>query len=259
VSGVALNYGPEKREILNNVNIAIEPNELVALVGPSGSGKTSLLHLIAGLKRARAGRISIFGMQPGAAVRDGTVALGFQDPALFPWLKARANAKWLVKMRGIDRDEECIDQLWDLLELTREISDHYPGGLSGGESQRVSLARSLAMASKLYLLDEPLSAVDYLRRRRIVFGLRNRFKQAGAACLYVTHDIPDAVHFADRIVFSGGEGATFDQSIWINLSADRPPEIREDKAFAHLVSQVSKLLEKAELCSQSRQTKLHLH
>ena len=248
--GLSVSYGTQS--VLKNVDLSIASGEIISLIGRSGSGKTSLLKVIAGLLRSRSrlvevtGRVQVFGREPKDAVSEGLLAFAFQEPALLPWLSAEANSAWLMKMREGRVDNRAVSGLWHLLDLSDSDRPKTPRKMSGGERQRVSLARALALTTKLYLLDEPLSAVDYLRRRRILAGLRDRLKHNGSTCLYVTHDIPDAVHFADRIIYTSSKRRSFNEDFVIQLPTDRSPGIREMKAFTNAVRFLIEELERAE-------------
>jgi molybdate transport system ATP-binding protein len=171
--------------------------ETVALVGPSGAGKSSLLRSIAGLERPREGRITLgeevwldSRRRLHVAPEQRRVGYQPQDYGLFPHMTVAANVRFAAR---VDRP--------DLLQRlgVAQLADVRPGELSGGERQRVAVARALARDPKVLLLDEPLSALDELTRRRVRVELRDMLGRLGLPTLLVTHAFDDATAVADRI------------------------------------------------------------
>lgn len=231
------------QNILSNFDLTLAKGELVSLIGPSGCGKTTILRLLAGLQNPAEGRVEVLGKSAASALRSGAVAFGFQEPALLPWLTAERNAKWLCRMRGEDIDQALFTELWALLDLSNDELSKKPNQLSGGERQRTSLVRTLCKAASLYLLDEPLSAVDYIRRVNITASLRRRLKTQNASCVLVTHDIPDAIHFADRVVLFDEHNDRLVDFSNLDTDIDRPFETRASQKFSEAVRVVMDQLE----------------
>lgn len=184
--------------VLHDVDIEIEPGEVVALLGSSGSGKSTLLRLVAGLDRPTAGRIEI----DGRVVRgiDRRCAMVFQEPRLLPWRTLAANVAFGLP-RGTARSKGAGNvQHWlDVVGL-HDFGDHRPRQVSGGMAQRAGLARALARRPSVLLLDEPLAALDALTRLRMQDLLDTVQQEAGTTTLLVTHDIDEAVILADRVL-----------------------------------------------------------
>jgi molybdate/tungstate transport system ATP-binding protein len=168
-------------------------DEVLTVLGPSGCGKTTLLSLVAGLTRPDAGTISL-GDRPldGRPPEARNVGLVFQDGALFPHLTARKN----VAYAATDRDR--VADLAERLEID-DLLDRRPAALSGGEAQRVALARTLAADPDALLLDEPLSSLDAPIRRRLRAELHDLFATLDVPVLYVTHDQRAATVLGDRV------------------------------------------------------------
>ncbi|MFG1370992.1 ATP-binding cassette domain-containing protein [Xanthobacter oligotrophicus] len=179
--------------VLAGIDLAVKPGELVVLLGPSGCGKTSLLRLAAGVEAARAGRVA-----NGFA----RTAMVFQDPRLMPWANARDNAAFGLKALGMARSERraAAEAILRRLGLSAADLGKRPAQLSGGMQQRVAIARAFALRPDLVLMDEPFSALDVGLRGDLQALLRAEVEGAGAAALFVTHDITEAVRLADRIV-----------------------------------------------------------
>jgi molybdate transport system ATP-binding protein len=183
-------------------------DEIVAVLGPNGAGKTSLLRVIAGLAAVDTGHVTIDGrvlddpttgtFVPPAARPVGMV---FQDSLLFPFLTARENIAFPLRSRGVPRREarRRADAWLDRVGLADRGDDH-PGALSGGQAQRIALARAVVAEPRVVLLDEPLAALDARARAEIRRDLRTHLTAAGGARLVVTHDPVDAALLADRVV-----------------------------------------------------------
>jgi molybdate transport system ATP-binding protein len=170
-------------------------------MGPSGSGKTSLLEALAGLRRKARGRVTLGGSVlldsvAGVAVPPDARRVGYvpQDAGLFPHLTALGNVRF-----GARGERAAVDTAIDTLEI-RPLVDRYPVSLSGGEKQRVALARALATRPRLLLLDEPLASLDMALRERILPYLVRIRDEWKVPCLYVTHNVGEALAIAERLV-----------------------------------------------------------
>jgi sulfonate transport system ATP-binding protein len=204
--------------VLRDVDVEIEPGEVVALLGPSGSGKSTLLRLVAGLDHPTGGRIEI----DGKAVRgiDPRCAMVFQEPRLLPWRSLAANVEFGLRPGTARSEGSAAVRHWlDVVGL-HKFAEHRPRQVSGGMAQRAGLARALARQPSVLLLDEPLAALDALTRLRMQDLLDTVQQQAGTTTLLVTHDVDEAVILADRVLIlrADAEGAAriaaaFDVSI----------------------------------------------
>jgi ABC-type Fe3+/spermidine/putrescine transport system ATPase subunit len=195
--------------VLRSITFGLDEGEIVVLLGPSGCGKTTLLRIIAGLEEADEGRVLLDGQDlTRMPVYQRGFGFLFQDYALFPHKNVAQNVAFGLRMLTWDRSQIArrVEQVLELVGLSgfsrRSIFE-----LSGGEQQRVALARSLAPAPRLLLLDEPLGALDRALRERLMLELRAILKQAGGTlgrpegitAIYVTHDQSEAFAIADRI------------------------------------------------------------
>jgi osmoprotectant transport system ATP-binding protein len=179
--------------------------ETVALIGASGSGKSTILRMVVGLVRADRGTIRLDGEEvtpprlPAIRRRLGYV---IQEGGLFPHLNARDNVAIMAKHSSWS-ESDIETRLAELAELTHFPVDgwtRFPSQLSGGQRQRVSLMRALMLSPAVLLLDEPLGALDPLIRADLQTDLRRIFRSLGQTVLLVTHDLPEARYFADRLV-----------------------------------------------------------
>jgi osmoprotectant transport system ATP-binding protein len=200
---VSKRYGEDVA--LHLTSLSLDRGKTTVLIGPSGCGKSTLLRLIIGLIEPDSGSIELDG-EP--VTRDNIDALrrriGYviQEGGLFPHLTARANV--LLMARHIGKPEkQTHDRLTELSELTRfspNLLSRYPVELSGGQRQRVSLMRALMLSPELLLLDEPLGALDPLVRASLQKDLREIFTRLRQTVVFVTHDLSEAIYFADEIV-----------------------------------------------------------
>ncbi|GJM37375.1 MAG: Fe(3+) ions import ATP-binding protein FbpC [Acidimicrobiales bacterium] len=186
---------------LDGVSLTVHPTETLVVLGPSGCGKSTLLRVMAGLQPLDDGRFEIDGVDAtDRPPHERGIGMVFQDPTLFPHRRVGENIEFGLRMQGVDATERRarVDQLLDLVGLGG-FADRDPATLSGGEAQRVALARSLAPGPRLLLLDEPLAALDRALRDRLIDDLPAVLAASGTAAVHVTHDHDEAFALADRI------------------------------------------------------------
>lgn len=199
VENVSFGYGDAR--VVDNISFEVSEGEIVCLLGPSGCGKTTLLRLIAGLEKPEQGEINLNGRPLSKIpVHQREFGYMFQDFALFPHMTVAENIEFGLKMRQITQQKESRVQ--DVLNLVGlgDFGDRDATQLSGGEKQRVALARSLAPRPKLLMLDEPLGSLDAALRRHLMIEVRDIIKSVGLTAIYVTHDQEEAYTVADRII-----------------------------------------------------------
>ena len=211
LQNVSRYYGEVK--VYDNLNLSIARHEFVAVVGPSGCGKTTLLNLLSGYDKPTSGHIE----------RRGEVRTVFQQDGLFPWLTAGENI--LLGLRHLKNEAEKQKKLRELLQLIHldGFADSYPHQLSGGMKQRVEIARALAGEADILLLDEPFSALDFLTRLRMRRELESLLQSRPRTVVFVTHDVEEAAHLADRVVVLSERPAKI--RCELSIEAMRPRDI----------------------------------
>lgn len=192
-------------EILKGVNLKVEPGECVAVIGPSGSGKSSLITIAAGLERTTAGKVELLGTDITgmsedalARLRRGRVSLIFQSYHLLPTMTALDNVRVPLEISGIEGVKEKATKLLQEVGLGDRL-DHYPGQMSGGERQRVAVARALASDPEIVFADEPTGNLDGVTGAGVADMLFDIVQKRKTAMVLVTHD-RELAKRADRIV-----------------------------------------------------------
>jgi putative spermidine/putrescine transport system ATP-binding protein len=192
---------------LADIDLAIPDGSFVCFLGPSGCGKTTLLRIVAGLEEPSAGRVLI-GDEDVTAVPTSRRGVGmvFQSLALFPHLDVGENIAYSLRIRGVPKPERDA-RVQELLELVRlaGYQRRHISQLSGGQRQRVAIARALATQPRLFLLDEPLSALDAKLREEMQVELRLLQQRLGVTTVMVTHDRREAMTIADLVVVMGDQ------------------------------------------------------
>src|SRR5438309_1252190 len=233
--------GAEDVVVLDDVDIKLCDNEIVALLGRSGCGKSTLLRIIAGLMPPTSGRVTIAGVPVDGPA--GDVAMVFQSFALFPWLTVLENVEIGLEAQGLApavRRKRALAAI-DLIGLDGYESA-FPKELSGGMRQRVGLARALVVHPKVLLMDEPFSALDVLTAETLRTDLLDLWCEGRmpiSSILMVTHNIEEAVLMSDRIlVFSSNPGRVVAE-IPVTLPI---PRNRLDPAFRQMVDDIYALM-----------------
>jgi NitT/TauT family transport system ATP-binding protein len=209
--GISLGYARAGQRtpvcILEDFSLDLQAGEIVALLGSSGVGKSSLLRVLAGLQPAQAGEVRVRGRRLQGP--DPSLGFVFQDPCLLPWLTLEENVAFGLDFRHQPSLTEPVRQQ-RVQQAIAEVGlqaarSRFPDELSGGMAQRTALARSLARAPEILLLDEPFSALDEVTRSEMQSLLLQVTARHQAAAILVTHDIDEALLLADRILLLGGQ------------------------------------------------------
>ena len=222
IRNVSKQYGGSGAAAVNDISLEIEPGELIVLLGPSGCGKTTLLKMINRLYEPTSGTIEIDGRDistvPAPELRR-RIGYVIQQAGLFPHMRVAENVAVVPSLLGWDKRQtaERVDALLELVGLPPDTyRRRYPAQLSGGEQQRVGLARALAARPPTLLMDEPFGALDAITRTRLQDELSRIHRQLGTTILFVTHDIEEALRLADRMaVMQAGRIEQFDTPLAI--------------------------------------------
>lgn len=224
---VAINekrYG--ERQVLRNVQLRLKQGEVVSLIGASGCGKSSLLSIVAGLDRDFRGTVRLDGQAQAGVSRD--IGFIFQEPRLFPWLTVAKNIAFELGAAG--PDHPLVASLLDEVGLSG-YADALPKQLSGGQAQRVAIARGLFTRPRVLLLDEPFSAVDAFTRMKLQDLLIRVARQHALTVLLVTHDIDEALYLSDRIILLDAAAGPLRAEFVVDLPQ---PRERTDAALVPL-------------------------
>ncbi|MGI9823641.1 ABC transporter ATP-binding protein [Agromyces sp. Marseille-Q5079] len=249
---------------LEGIDLAVAPGEFVSLIGPSGCGKSTLMRLIADLDEPSSGAITVFGKTPTQARLDQEYGIAFQQAGLLPWRTVAANVALPLELHGVASAARRakVEQLLDMVGLA-DFADRYPDQLSGGMQQRVAIARSLAEQPRLLLMDEPFGALDEMTREKMQSDLVRISAETGAAVVFVTHSIPEAVFLSDRVVVMSPRPGRIREIVPMRLGAGvagadaaaraaRTDGLREDRSFFDMVTAVREALHGAPVAAGAR-------
>jgi NitT/TauT family transport system ATP-binding protein len=233
---------------LDDVSLAVRPREFLALLGPSGCGKSTLLYLIGGFLPIESGRI-LLDEKPimGPGPDRGIV---FQHFALFPWKTVRANVLYGLERQGMARKarEERTQAFIDLVGL-KGFEDSYPSQLSGGMKQRAAIARTLAFDPAILLMDEPFGALDAQTRSLMQEELQRIWQRTRKTVIFVTHDVREAVHLADRVAVMSARPGRIKAIVETGFDKS-DPELFKSKGFLDKVDEIWTLVRDEALKAQ---------
>jgi NitT/TauT family transport system ATP-binding protein len=226
---------------LERVSFRVPQGQVVAVLGPNGSGKSTLLRLIAGVLAPDEGSVLIQATQ--VAGPDARVGLAFQEPRLLPWRTVLDNVAFPLELAGWERGrrEARARELLDRVGVVGFERAH-PAQLSGGLSQRVGIARALALGPPVLLLDEPFSALDSLTRDRLNLELLRLWEATGSTVVLVTHSIPEAVFLADRVLVLSPRPGRLIADIPVDLPRPRDPAAVDTAGFSAAAIRIREVL-----------------
>ena len=244
-SGVGKTFPTKAGDVvaLTGVELTVAAGEFVSLIGPSGCGKSTLLRLIADLDTASSGTLEIFGKPASKARVDQDYGIAFQQAGLLPWRTVGGNIALPLELHGMAKPARAarVAELAALVGLT-DFIDRYPDQLSGGMQQRVAIARALAEQPRLLLMDEPFGALDEMTREYLQAELTRIAAETGAAVVFVTHSIPEAVFLSDRVVVMSPRPGRITDIIETGLGSVRDETLRESPAYFERVTAVREAL-----------------
>jgi NitT/TauT family transport system ATP-binding protein len=215
--------GPQgDTEALRGIDFKVHRREFVCVIGPSGCGKSTLIRILAGLEQASTGQVLLDGKPVQGPGRDRGMV--FQGYSLFPWLTVKGNVMFGPQVAGGSRTmaESHAREWLELVGLTK-FADAYPHQLSGGMRQRVAIARALANEPRILLMDEPFGALDAQTRARMQAHLLDIWRSIDITVLFITHDLDEAVHLADRILVLKAHPGEVQEVIEVPVPRPRGP------------------------------------
>ncbi|ABF39831.1 ABC transporter, ATPase subunit [Candidatus Koribacter versatilis Ellin345] len=231
-------HGREQLTALQAIDLEVRRGEFLCVVGPSGCGKSTLLHIIAGLEKPLGGEVRIDDIPTNGPGPDRILI--FQDLGLFPWLSVRENVEFGLKMKGLSRRERA-DRARHFIRLVHlsQFENSYIHQLSGGMRQRVSLARALALAPSVLLMDEPFTALDAQTRDLLHDELERIWAETRQTILFVTHNVREAVRLGDRVVVMTYRPGRIKREFGIEL--DRPRALEDPEVAAQAAEILAEL------------------
>jgi NitT/TauT family transport system ATP-binding protein len=247
LAGVTKQFASKQGEVqaLADIDLSVAPGEFVSLIGPSGCGKSTLMRLVADLETPSAGTVQVFGKTATRARKDQDYGIAFQQSGLLAWRTVADNIAVPLELHKVSRRrrQERVADLVALVGL-EEFTGHYPDQLSGGMQQRVAIARALAEQPRLLLMDEPFGALDEMTRERLQTELSRLVRKTGAAVVFVTHSIPEAVFLSERVVVMSPRPGRITRIVPTGLGPDivRDEVLRESERFYELVTEVREAL-----------------
>jgi len=229
--------------VLVDLTLALPPGEFVAIVGPSGCGKTTLLNLLAGLDKQKAGTIAVLGQPPRAG--DTRVGYLFSRDALLPWRTAQKNVELALQLVGVRKKDRAERAVRALSEMgLNDYAGALPSQLSQGMRQRVAIARTLVTEPQLVLMDEPFSALDAQTRILVQDEFLKMWGRRGITVVLITHDLSEAIALADRVVLMGRRPSQIKAEFPITLSRPRSTKaLQSEREYHAIYEAIWKVLE----------------
>lgn len=229
---------------LDAFSLDMAAGAFVAILGPSGCGKSTVLRLVAGLETPDEGTVSIGQDAPATLARTHRLGVAFQDHALLPWATIAANVALPYRVAGRAVDYHRISELLALVGL-KGFEHARPRQLSGGMRQRAAIARALVLRPDVLLLDEPFGALDFITRQQMNIELQDIWLRQRTTTLLVTHDVPEALFLADRVVVMSGRPGRIIHDLTVPFSRPRTPPLLRSHDFHHLVDDLTEMLARA--------------
>jgi NitT/TauT family transport system ATP-binding protein len=240
VSGVTKYYRTAKSgtvHALDEVSMSFKPGEFVSIVGPSGCGKSTLLMLISGLIPVSSGTIRVAGKEVRGPVREAGIV--FQRDVLLDWRSVLSNVMLPIEIKGLN-PAAYLRKARELLHSVglAEFEEKYPGELSGGMRQRVSICRALVQQPGLLLMDEPFGALDALTREQMNLDVQRMWLRDRNTVLFITHSIEEAVFLSDRVAVMSARPGTITEVLNIDLARPRGAGTRSDRKFVEYIERI---------------------
>ncbi|MFK7774845.1 MAG: ABC transporter ATP-binding protein [Saprospiraceae bacterium] len=240
--GMGQSYDGGKNFIIKDLDFLVEDKpaqgQFIVILGMSGCGKSTLLRYVAGLQEPTEGKLLLKDKRIG---KDNRVSMVFQQYSSLPWLSVLDNVGLALKYKGVSKAERDVKAMELITKVGLAGHEHkyaqYPT-LSGGQLQRVAIARSLLANSDILLMDEPFGALDVSTRLQMQDLLLDIWNEYHPTIVFVTHDIPEAVYLADEIYIMKSAPSRFVEHIHVDLPLKRDRSTKRDPRYIELVQQV---------------------
>jgi NitT/TauT family transport system ATP-binding protein len=228
---------------LQDVSLAVNDGEFLAVVGPSGCGKTTLINIVAGLMPYDEGDVAIDGTRVDGPGTDRAVV--FQHPSLLPWRTIAGNVRYGMEMQKRFDESTMQQRAEHFLKLVGlgGFEKHFPGELSGGMQQRVNLARALASDPVVLLMDEPFASLDAQTREFMQSELLKIWNKARKTVLFITHQINEAVYLADRVAVMSARPGRLKTIVDIPFGRPRTLALKRDPKFVEIEDRIWHVIE----------------
>ena len=228
---------------LQDVSLAVNDGEFLAVVGPSGCGKTTLINIVAGLMSYDEGEVAIDGARVNGPGTDRAVV--FQHPSLLPWRTIAGNVRYGMEMQKRFDESTMQQRAAHFLKLVGlgGFDKHFPGELSGGMQQRVNLARALASDPVVLLMDEPFASLDAQTREFMQSELLKIWTKARKTVLFITHQINEAVYLADRVAVMSARPGRLKTIFDIPFGRPRTLALKRDPTFVEIEDRIWRVIE----------------
>jgi NitT/TauT family transport system ATP-binding protein len=224
---------------VDDVSFNVTPGEFISVIGPSGCGKSTVFNVIGGLLSNHAGKVAVAGETINGPHR--SIGMVFQEESTFPWRTVKDNVAFPLELTGMARAERMEKARHFIAMVGLDgFENRYPGELSGGMRQRVSLARTLASEPKILLMDEPFAALDEQTRLLLGDKVLQIQQQLNQTTLLITHNITEAVQMSDRILVMTYRPGKVKRIVDIKLPRPRSSEIVGSDAFGRYVAEIWK-------------------
>ncbi len=231
-------HGGAPTVALTPISLTVADNDFITILGPSGCGKSTLLRIVAGLDRPSEGRVLLDGAEVSGPGADRGMV--FQSYTLFPWLTVEQNVRFGLREKGLAAAEQSsIARHWIGKVGLGGFERHYPKMLSGGMQQRTAIARALANAPKILLLDEPFGALDHQTRGLMQELLLSIWESEKTTVLFVTHDIEEAIFMASRVVVMSARPGRLKADVPVPIAHPRHYTVKTTPAFSSLKARLT--------------------
>lgn len=229
-------------EALSRISLRIQQGEFVSMIGPSGCGKTSLMRIVGDLETPTAGAIRVLGKTPEDARRERLIGFVFQNPSLLAWRTVRENVRLPAEVFGDAEVAGRVPEMIDIVGLAG-FEQAYPRELSGGMQSRVAIARVLTFRPAVLLMDEPFGALDEITREKMQIELLRIYQATGAAILFITHSISEALLLSDRVLVMSARPGRIVDDLTVGFPRPRKNALRADPRFIAMETRLRAQLE----------------